>query len=305
MRSLLCWILLIPLYIVSLLPLRVHYWLSSCIAWLLRDICKYRVSVVYTNLARSFPELHYKELKQIAKDYYIHMTDILCETIWSLTRPFSRIRKKGLFTIENMEVLDDAFDKHGTVVVLFSHAGNWELFSGIRHYGEKAPHYSDYQATFAYRKLENKMSEILFKRMRVMHQKGKNCLMPSNKILRFVIENKGKSWVYFFNSDQYPGASAKIKCTFLNQPTTWFNGGESIARKLGTPVVYFYTDRIKRGKYVLKMKLLCENAAETEEGWVMKQYAALLEEDINNNKVNWLWSHKRWKNIGLENIKQK
>ncbi|MCF0163875.1 MAG: hypothetical protein HUJ92_01225 [Bacteroidales bacterium] len=299
MRSLLCWILILPLFALSLLPLRVHHIISNCLAWFLRCVAKYRNSIVYTNLSRSFPDISYKDIDTIAKAYYRSMTDILCEAVWSMTRSYEHLRRKEVVTVENADIIADMYSKHGTVIVFQSHMGNWEIYGGLTHYCDREMPFDEGRATVAYTPLHSKTSEILFRRVRVLHQKGEHCLIPSNKMLRFVISNKDNPWVYFFNSDQCPVGKAAYENTFLNQPTGWVNGGEVIARKLSAPVIYSCMDRIARGRYVIRLSLITENAAETTPGWIMEQYTSRLEQDIINNKSNWLWSHRRWKNIGV------
>lgn len=66
----------------ALQPLKLHYFWGRCIAWLVSGPIHYRRDLVMMNLARSFPEKKYKELKVIMKDFYRHFGDIVAETFW-------------------------------------------------------------------------------------------------------------------------------------------------------------------------------------------------------------------------------
>lgn len=295
MLTILCWIIMLPLYLVSLLPLCVHHFFSSVLALLMRKVFKYRVDVVDSNLRNSFPELSDNEINKLTKEYYVYMCDVICETIWGLTRTTTYMRKIGMFRVENPELLNREFDKHKGVVVFLSHTGNWELLAGICSFSEVPPSFTVDQGVFAYHPMRNKLSEKLFKMIRLSHKKGEGGIVPSSQMLRFVIKHKGEDWLYFFNSDQCPPPTAKVQSIFLNQPTLWVNGGEIIAKKFGMPVVYMYTDRVGRGKYVVKYDLICEDASKVDGNFIINEYIRLLERDIVANKSNWLWSHKRWK----------
>ena len=61
------------------------------------------------------------------------------------------------------------------------------------------------------------------------------------------------------------------------------------------PVVFCYITRIKRGYYRGHFDLGIENPAALEKGEVTKIYAKFLEEKMNAQPENWLWTHKRWK----------
>ena len=54
-------------------------------------------------------------------------------------------------------------------------------------------------------------------------------------------------------------------------------------------------DRVARGKYEINFKLIEENTKGLPHGELTRKFACYLQEDIFANKVNWLWSHKRWK----------
>ncbi|MBO7372440.1 MAG: hypothetical protein J6U34_08045, partial [Bacteroidales bacterium] len=96
LRTLAVYILLIPTVLLSLLPLCVHHLLARFVAWLLGPVLKYRLPVVRTNLKAAFPDLPEDETEGLVKGYYLHIADLICETVWSLTRSYAHIKKKGV-----------------------------------------------------------------------------------------------------------------------------------------------------------------------------------------------------------------
>ncbi len=294
MRAL-CHILLIPFYLLSLLPLPVHHLFADILAFLLRRVFRYRLPVVRGNLQRSFPDLGTKSLRRIERQFYTYLADVFCETVWGLTRSTKWMHRIGMWRVENQQLLDNQYEKGRSVVVYLGHYGNWELLSGICDYSDRPPKFTVDRGVFAYHPMRSRFWEEMFKVIRLSHKKGDSGIVPSSGMLRFVISHRQENWLFFFNSDQSPAPNARYASMFLNQPTLWVTGGEMIARKYGMPVVYLYMDRVGRGRYVVRYSLICEDASRVDEKFIINEYIRLLEKDINSNKANWLWSHRRWK----------
>ncbi len=70
----------ILVYLFSLLPWRLLYFISDIIALLLQHVFKYRLAIVQQNLAIAFPQKTIKERQQIANEFYQQFTDSFIET---------------------------------------------------------------------------------------------------------------------------------------------------------------------------------------------------------------------------------
>ena len=116
------------------LPLGFHYAVGSVASSLAKNVFKYRYDVVLTNLARSFPDKSYGEIKSIADKFYSHFGDIFAEAIWFGASSYERLNNSRIVTITNPEVLNDLFITTGSTTVLFSHCGNWEILGGLLGY---------------------------------------------------------------------------------------------------------------------------------------------------------------------------
>ncbi len=296
------------IYLVSLLPLRLYYLFSDIAAWLLCNIFSYRKSVIYTNMARSFPELSYSEIKKEAKEYYRYMCDIMVESLWQISA--SAKQQCKMVDVEGVEILNEMVAKHEKVVLLMGHRGNWEMmgvFLGDPQY-RSPDSFAHHPITVTYKVARGKLSNFLFEKIRMNEYKkfdNAGYIVGSKQFLRHVLKGTGKH-TYIFIADQYPRLGG-TPVKFLNQNTFFFDGAESIAAKLGMPVVYMDMVRVRRGRYKMTFTLITENAKMGPDGQpgaahggyvhgaVTLKYAQLLEENIRANKYNWLWSHKRWK----------
>ena len=90
-------------YLFSLLPWRVLYFISDGIAFLLQYVFKYRAQVVQQNLAIAFPQKSSYERKKIAKEFYQQFTDSFIETFKLISLSDKNFEKR--FT-SNVEVLN-------------------------------------------------------------------------------------------------------------------------------------------------------------------------------------------------------
>ena len=102
--------------------------------------------------------------------------------------------------------------------------------------------------------------------------------------------------MYIFITDQTPSnADTSYWAKFLNQETAIYRGTEKMAKLTGHPVVYGDIQRVKRGYYSIKIKLLTENPNQTKEGEITELHTRVLEDSIIRHPDNWLWTHRRWK----------
>ena len=120
--------------LLSRLPLRFHLRVGRFVSWFLRSVIHYRRDVVITNLSRSFPELKYKQITALARQFYDHLGDIFAEAIWfggcKGEKGRKRLRDSHLADVTNPETYNKLYDNGRSMMVLTSHAGNWELLGG-------------------------------------------------------------------------------------------------------------------------------------------------------------------------------
>ena len=280
--------------LLSWLPLRVHYFMSDLIYFLFYKVIRYRLSVVMTNVSRSFPDMDYKELDAVVRGFYHSLCDTIVETIWAFGHSRERVAK--LLDFGGCDTLNEVYGEGRSVLVVMGHQCNWELYTSLpdlkSHYGLKMDNDHFY---YVYKKMSGSVSDMVINRIRTKHNAC--VLVEKNQIVRHLLRNKDEGGVYYFIADQFPDKGAGLSMKFMNQPTRVFNGVEELARKLSLPVVFFSVDKVKRGLYRSEYVKICDDAAKTEKGFVTREYVRLLEESINNNKSNWLWSHRRWKKL--------
>ena len=288
--------------ILSQLPLKFHYFMGDILAWIAKNVAKYRFGVVWMNISRAFPDRKYKELKKIADAYYRHLGEIIAETIWFGGSSYERLVKQGIVTVRNPETLNEMYLKSPSVTALFSHCGNWEILGGLLGYmragGRECPITED-DITVVYKKMASEVSDMVFAANRVAPLPGTfpECEVESKNILRYSIRNKDVRRLYIYPADQAPyrGTGRHDMGMFMNQHTYGMTGSVGVACKLSHAVIYMKMKHVERGRYEMEFIPMCDNASQHTPDELMKQYYKLLEEEINETPHNWLWSHNRWK----------
>ena len=308
MQKLGTWLLKALLRLLGLLPLRIHYALGGFVAWLASDVIRYRRDVVVHNLARSFPEKNFWELKPIRKEFYRHFGELIAETVWFGGCNAKRLRRQRLVEVENPEVGEHLFQSAPSLVLLSSHCGNWELAGGILTYNftDIPLSFTEQNFCVVYREPSSKVWDAVMRDNRtapLADSKHFPGYIESRSIIRYAYSHRAEKKVYNLMTDQRPyfASSANMDVEFLGQKAQTMTGGAALACKFGLAVAYVTMRRDRRGHYLLRYTPICENASRMSVEQIMKQYYTLLEKDIREQPANYLWTHKRFENYNTQN----
>ena len=295
-------LIIVPIWLLSLLPLRVHYLFANLISWIMGSVVRYRKDVIYVNLARSFPEYKYDKIREIARRFYRNFADIIVENIWMISTSSKRMKRMGY--VENPAVVKELYDNGKSIIFVSGHQGNWEFLPYIPTFqsGDSIGFSVEF-FKFAYKRQHTGSVDKLMRWMRM--RAGRCELIESNSVARYVIKNKDNQACYFLIADQAPLPGSKFAVNFLNRETLMMNGPEMIACKTDIPVVFVNMEKEKRGRYKVRFSLITETPSATASGEITRKYAALLEESIRRMPENWLWSHRRWKRGIDDNVLKK
>ena len=273
----------------SILPFRIIYIISDIIFLILYYVVGYRKKVVMKNLSIAFPEKSKEELTVIMRKSYRHFADIFMETIKSFSISEKQLKQRVLLT--NPEIPNAYYDNNQSIVILSGHYANWEWVSSVVETRIK------YNLSVAYKRISNKYIDKLFKRNR---NKFGVTVVRSKEFYSYILSNlKNENYqAYGFIADQSPKLKQiKYWGTFMGVEVPIINGPEIIARKLNLPVLYFHTERVKRGFYESTFILLEEKPEEAEPNQITDRYILELEKQIRKNPAYYFWTHKRFKHM--------
>ena len=254
-----------------------------------------------TNLARSFPTKTYEELQAISKRFYLHFATIFTEMIWfsACRGPKGRERLHNSHIVEftNPEVFNRLYSGARQVMVLQAHTGNWELTGGYLQYSYGEPIAMEAKAiAVTYRSISSKTWDGVMAQVRPtpVLDLGFEGYVETNEVLRFMMERKERKYTYTFITDQYPYNMSGAGITFMHQPTVTLLAAAKIAVKLDMALVYLRFECREEGGYRMTFVPLAEHAGGQDPLALMQQYYKLLEEDLEKQPWNYLWTHKRW-----------
>lgn len=298
-------LLKVPLRLLGLLPLRVHYALGRFVAWLAGDVLRYRRDVVMHNLTKAFPEKNVWDLKPIRKAFYQHFGELVAEAVWfGGCRSPKRLHRARLVEFENTEQAARLFEQASSIAVMCSHCGNWELFGGIASYNytDTPLPFTEQNYCVVYRALSSRAWDLVMRDNRfapLLDRKHYPGYIESKDLVRYAYTHKDEKKVYNVNTDQRPyfTSPANLDVDFFGQRVQTMTGAAALARKFGMAVVYLSMRRECRGHYVMRYEPICENASDMSVEEIMQQYYRLLEADIRRQPENYLWTHQRFARI--------
>ena len=274
-------------YTLSLLPLRVHYVISTLLYFLLRYVFRYRLKVIRSNLATSFPEKSVTQLRQIECAYYRFFCDYLVESIKLLTISPEEIKRRLVF--KGTEAVNQCVEEGQSCAVYLGHYCNWEWITSLPLWVTPKA-----QCGQIYHPFENKDFDQLFLRLR--QRLGAVCI-PMQDTLRKILEFRQASQpvVIGYISDQKPNwHNIHHWVNFLHHDTPVLTGTERIARKVNHAVFYMDVRCVRRGYYEAEFKLITREPQKMKEFELTDIYYQHLEQSILRAPEFWLWSHKRW-----------
>ena len=302
MHKLRVFLLKVPLRLLGLLPLRVHYALGRFVAWLAEDVVRYRRDVVMHNLTKAFPEKNVWDLKPIRKAFYQHFGELVAEAVWfGGCRNAKRLRRARLVEVENPEVAARLFEAAPSMVVMYSHCGNWELYGGIESYNytDKPLPFNEQNFCVVYRELSSRAWDEVMRDNRFAPLKDRKHFpgyIETKDLIRYAYSHRDEKKIYNVNTDQRPyfESPANMDVDFFGQRVQTMTGAAALARKLGMSVAYLSMRRERRGHYVMHYEPICEDASKLGVAEIMQQYYRLVEADIRQQPENYLWTHQRF-----------
>ncbi len=272
------------LYLLSLLPLGILYFLSDALYGLIYYVIGYRKEVTMKNLKIAFPEKTEKERIKIAKKFYKNLCDTIVETIKLLSINEQFLKKH--FT-GNYEIAHEYFSTGRSVQLYLGHNFNWEMANLA------VPLFVEFKCLVVYMPLDNKIFDRLILHIRT---RFKTHLLSATNMSVELRPHLNTQYLICLVADQKPsGPQHAYWINFFGKPTPFLKGPEKAARYSDLPVFFGYIKKHRRGYYEGFAELAARNPKELAPGELTIQYAQFLERRMKDQPEMWLWSHNKWK----------
>ena len=255
---------------------------------MLKNVVRYRRTVIIQNLKNSFPEKNEAEIRKLAAEYYAHLSDLIVENVKALSISRKQIERRCPFEERSLQLFQELFQQKKNLISYMGHVGNWEwarLIMTIK---------SPYELRVVYRPLSNKYFDRFFLKLRSRFGAVPVAMDDAG---RMVLRNVNPLHVTVFLADQSALPENAIWIRFLNRETSFFSGAERLARISNYTIVYSSVQKVKRGYYSVHVKTLADAPKNLPEAALTQKFADVLEQDILQAPFNWLWSHRRWKHV--------
>lgn len=272
-------------YFFAYLPTSVLYAMSSALAFVLKNIIRYRRKVVDVNLKIAFPQKTDEERKQIAGEFYYHLTDRVIENLKAFTIGADEINKR--VHIQNPEILDEYYAQNRQCVFILGHIGSWE--------------WGGYKASLNIKqKIYGIVSTVTNPYINNMVQRTRGkmgmVLISMKDSKEFFQQVQTQPSATIFIADQNPtNKERSYKTKFMGVDTYFFTGGERYARQHNCVVIYIKIKQVKKGYYNIELIPITEQPNSLPENAITQKFSELLEQQLREFPSDWLWSHKRWK----------
>ena len=259
------------LYLFSLLPFSVLYFISDGVYALLYYVFGYRKKVVMANLAIAFPEKTAAERKKIAKQFYHNLVDTFLEIIKLISISDKAFAKR--FTGDLAIVNKLAAEGGKNIQLHAAHQFNWEFGSLFMSKAITAlPSYAIYMP------INNKPMERLFLKIR---EKYGTIFVKATEFRERREEIFSGRFAFFLAADQNPGSPGSAYWQNLfGKPTAFLTGPEIGGIKNKTAIVFVRSKIIKRGYYACESALITEDASTTATGDITRAFRDFMERII-------------------------
>ena len=276
-------------YLLSLLPLRVLYFIGDGIYGLLYYVFKYRRDVVMKNLEIAFPQKSLQEKTVIAKEFYHGFVDTFIEVI----KMVSMSAKESARRVTGDYSAFEAVYQSGKSIHLHAmHNFNWELVQWSVARNVKYPFLG------AYMPVSNKAFNTFFYKLR---SKFGTILLPTNDFKNHFLKYSNNKYIIGLAADQNPGNLKSVYwASFFNKPTAFMAGPEKGVRAHDAAVMFVNFYRVKRGHYHFTAELVTLEPLLLPEGELTRMFIRYVEKCIHDRPANYLWSHRRWKHAWKE-----
>jgi lauroyl/myristoyl acyltransferase len=274
------------LWMISILPFRIFYWLSDFVYFIVYYIIGYRKKTVRANLALALPHLNDEERLVIEKKSYQHLCDMFMEMIKTMTISSEEMNKR--FVITNLEVIKDYEKKGKSIMLIASHYASWEWLITLN---QKL----SFQGVGVYKQLANKYFDKL---VRDIRSKYNTELVPTYKTIPFISNNQknGIHCVYGLASDQSPKADRIFHWdSFMGVEVPVHTGPEMLSKKYDMTVVFAKVKKVKRGYYELTIIPISDNPNSVPDFGITHIFIKEVEKQIYEAPEYYFWTHKRWK----------
>jgi Kdo2-lipid IVA lauroyltransferase/acyltransferase len=264
--------------------------------YLTYGIFRYRRKIILNNLKLIYGDQFPKSERQLLRGIYKNFIFLWMEFLQNNKVNEENISK--IFTLNNKELFDRAYEAGKGVILISGHMGNFEWL-GQMHSA------MGYKITGVAKRQKNPYVNELVEKNRTFNnlslvytkdamKEGLRAL-KKKEILAMVVDQDAKSRGVFVD--------------FLGRPSSTAVGPAVFHLKTGAPIFFLMSIRKDYGKFDAYYEEVCSAAepAKISEAKIIEitqKHSAVLEKWVRKYPEQWFWMHRRWKTkpVGVKSV---
>lgn len=269
-------------FFVFILPYKVLMWLGRGIAYLAYTFNFKHKKIIKANLRFCFPQKSDDEINTVALNIYKNFARFGFDMLKYKNATQNEI--KNLISIDNMDILQKAFDTKRTIIFTTAHFGCWELIPAV---------YASYFGAISVvtRTLDSKvMNDLLTKNRTKNFDVELIDKVGGAKKMLLAIKNKRTLGIL---TDQDAADNESIVLEFFGKKVNWNVGASVIAKKANALLIPAFIYQ-KNGKYAMRCFEAMDATLHSKEELTLYQ-AKSCEEMIKLKPDEYFFFHKRFK----------
>ena len=272
-------------WLIGKLGFRSSLRIGRVVSWWLYHVVRYRRKIIATNLRACFHGFSQLDAEHITKLYFKYLGRIIGEIL--AIPGMSKRHMLYRCEFEKEDLLMDYYNKNQSVIMVMGHYGNWE-WAGLAAAARGA-----HRIVAIYKTQKNPYIDRYLKNIR---GRFGTVLVPMEQAPRVILQQENDyPSCYTFIADQSGNPSTGYWVSFLNRTTLFHSGWAKLACKSNMPVLFARVNQKRNSRYKVTFELLHDCPAEISPELLVELYAQKLENQIQGELGNWLWSHRRWK----------
>ncbi|MDI6803218.1 MAG: lysophospholipid acyltransferase family protein [Bacteroidota bacterium] len=248
-----------------------------------------RKQIAADNLRQAFPEKSDKEILRIAKNAFQNFGITIVELLW-----FPRLTPEildNLIKYKNLELMMNRYKEGKGVIMLSGHFGNWELLAFATGFISKI------SMIMIAKTQTNLLVDKIINEHRTLFG---NKVVPMEVAVREVLSSLNKGGIVAMIADQ-SAPKESLFVNFFGKKVATFQGPAVFGLRTGAAMQMGIIIRKPDFTYeVIIEEIQTSDLTEYNEANVYEltqRHTAVLEKYIRLYPEQWMWTHRRWKNI--------
>lgn len=275
--------------VIPLFPLPLWRFIARLKGNLIYYLVPVRKKTAFDNLKLAFPEKTNRELAKIVKGAYFNVLTVIAEFFYM--RDLSKNDLSRIMKISNIGLINEKLKPGKGVILISAHYGNWELGAFA------TAQQCDQPFNVIVKEQTNKKLDARINKIRT--GKGNNMIDMRNslrEVLTLLRENK---IVAMLGDQSAPKENVRVK--FFVEGVPAFEGAARFAIKTGAAVLFGVPVRNEDNTYSLTLREIdtgkYKDSSEENIKALTQEHVNLLIEYIKLKPEQWLWFHRRFKNV--------